>query len=697
MPEPLKADRRYMPGLDGLRAVAVLGVVAYHLGLTVFPGGFLGVSVFFTLSGYLISDLILSRSAAGEFTLKSFWQARARRLLPAMFLMLVALMAWVTLVGPAQGEDFRAASLTSALYVNNWWQVAREVSYFAQFQSPGVLNHLWSLAVEEQFYIVWPLVLLVLARYVRERDNGPLRPRLAVSILGLAFASCILMAVLFDPSKDPTRVYYGTDTRAAELLVGAALAAVWPSARLRSAIRSGARNAVDALGAVGLLVIVVMFLTVHDRTSFLYRGGFALLSLAVACVVACVAHPASRLAPLLGTKPMQWVGARSYGIYLWHFPVIVLSTPSAGSGPHIIRTPLQLLVSFCLASLSWRFLEDPIRHGALGRAWARWTGPQRPALGQLGPAQVGALGFVIVLLLPAVAGYAGVGTRHDSDAVGMDANIEQTVTGDPTPNTEPSGAPSETDATDITNGSVDTTPATEPMVDDTTTNTNTNTNTTAKTVDAMLPRPGKTSCTEIIHIGDSTSTGLITKKYLAVADQISAQYRRVGVTVQHFEIAGGRSINEGYKKARPAKRSAEKWKKKGYRGCWVLALGTMDAAAVGKGIRPGIAARIKMMTDIVGDDPVMWVNLRGKRTSGPWGAASLAAWNKELLLTCESFPNMRIYDWASDVQTNWYISDGIHQNSKGYKYRAQFIADALAQAFPEAPAATPSNSCLVRL
>jgi hypothetical protein len=167
--------------------------------------------------------------------------------------------------------------------------------------------------------------------------------------------------------------------------------------------------------------------------------------------------------------------------------------------------------------------------------------------------------------------------------------------------------------------------------------------------------------------------------------------------VQHFEIAGGRSINEGYKTARPAKRSAEKWAKQGFDGCWVLALGTMDAAAVGKGIRPGVAARIKMMMNVVGDDPVMWVNLRGRRTSGPWGAASLAAWNEELLRTCAAFPNMRIYDWASDVQTDWYISDGIHQNSEGYKYRAQLIADALAQSFPASPGSTPPNGCLVQI
>ena len=291
MPEPLKADRRYMPGLDGLRAVAVLGVVAYHLGIGALPGGFLGVSVFFTLSGYLISDLILGRTAAGEFTLRSFWMARARRLLPAMLLMLVALMAWVTVLGPRQNSDFRAAAGTSSIYINNWWQVFRKISYFAQFDTPGALNHLWSLAIEEQFYIVWPLLLLVLARLVRESHQRVTRPRLGLCILGLATLSTVLMAVLFHPGSDPTRVYYGTDTRASELLVGAALAAVWPSEHLRLPVRAGARNMIDAAGAIGLLVIAIMFLTLGDTASFLYRGGFALLSLTTAVVVASLAHP----------------------------------------------------------------------------------------------------------------------------------------------------------------------------------------------------------------------------------------------------------------------------------------------------------------------------------------------------------------------------------------------------------------------
>lgn len=677
MPEPLKADRRYMPGLDGLRAVAVLGVVAYHLGIGALPGGFLGVSVFFTLSGYLISDLILGRTAAGEFTLRSFWMARARRLLPAMLLMLVALMAWVTVLGPRQNSDLRAAAGTSSIYINNWWQVFRKISYFAQFDTPGALNHLWSLAIEEQFYIVWPLLLLVLARFVRESHQRVTRPRLGLCILGLATLSTVLMAVLFHPGSDPTRVYYGTDTRASELLVGAALAAVWPSEHLRLPVRAGARNMIDAAGAIGLLVIAIMFLTLGDTASFLYRGGFALLSLTTAVVVASLAHPASRIGPLLGCRPMRWVGARSYGIYLWHFPVIILSTPDGSVGPHPVRTPLQILVSFCLAALSWRFVEDPIRRGAIGRLREQWLGPHRARLFDPSPGRVVAVCVASLLLIPAVAGAAGVGVRGDSETAGLELEITETVDG------SEQGEPG---TTDVTPGK----PTTTVLV-------TTPSDSTRPTDPVVSERSTTTACTEIVHIGDSTSTGLIGKKYLRTADAIPAQYTRVGAVLQHYEIAGGRSINEGYRKARPAKRSAETWQKKGFSGCWVLALGTMDSAAVGKGIKPGIRARIKMMMDIVGDDPVMWVNLKGRRSGGPWGAQSLAAWNSALAETCAEHPNMRIYDWADDVKPSWYISDGIHQNSEGYKYRARFIADALAQAFPAATPGTPIHGCVIRI
>ncbi|MGB7685022.1 MAG: acyltransferase, partial [Solirubrobacterales bacterium] len=375
MPEPVKRNQRYMPGLDGLRAVAVLAVIAFHLGFGWAPGGLLGVGIFFTLSGYLITDILLAQlSARGHIKLGRFWLARARRLLPALFLMLLIVVAWVTVFGPAQPQQFRDAVVANAVYVGNWQLIFGDVSYFARFEPPGPLNHLWSLAIEEQFYIFWPFILLVGTKLVRERPlPSGVRPKLAVATLALAFVSAVLMAVLYKPSLDPSRVYYGTDTRASELLFGAALAMVWPSRRLTGRISVGARNTLDGLGVVGLVAIAVMIWQTSQYSSFLYRGGFVLLSIATVLVVAAVAHPATRLGPILGWRPLRWIGVRSYGIYLWHFPIIVLTTPGGvANGREYLRAALQVAAIIGISALSWKYVEEPIRHGAIGRLWKRW-------------------------------------------------------------------------------------------------------------------------------------------------------------------------------------------------------------------------------------------------------------------------------------------------------------------------------------
>ena len=215
MPEPVRKGQRYMPGLDGLRALAVLAVIAYHLGLSWAPGGLLGVGVFFTLSGYLITDLLLAQWNAGNLRLGDFWLRRARRLLPGLFLMMIVVTVWVSVTDRSELTDLRGQVLSASIYVNNWWQISQHVSYFARFGPPSPLNHLWSLAVEEQFYLFWPWLLLLGIHFVPERRRPiRIRPRLAGVTLVLALASAIEMAVLFHPTFDPSRVYDGTDTRA---------------------------------------------------------------------------------------------------------------------------------------------------------------------------------------------------------------------------------------------------------------------------------------------------------------------------------------------------------------------------------------------------------------------------------------------------------------------------------------------------
>jgi peptidoglycan/LPS O-acetylase OafA/YrhL len=641
-----------MPGLDGLRAVAVLAVIAFHLGFGWAPGGLLGVGIFFTLSGYLITDILLSQLARrGHIRLGRFWLARARRLLPALFAMLVIVVAWVTVFGPAQPKQFRDAVVASALYVGNWQLIFGDVSYFARFAPPGPLNHLWSLAIEEQFYIVWPFLLLLGVKLVRETPLASgVRPRLAVVTLALAVASAILMAALYHPSLDPSRVYYGTDTRAFELLFGAALAMVWPSRRLTGKISLGARNLLDGLGAIGLLTIAAMIWRTGQYSSFLYRGGFVLLSVATVLVVAALAHPACRLGAVLGWKPLRWIGVRSYAIYLWHFPIIVLTTPGGiANGSEPLREALQVAAIIAVSALSWTYVEDPVRHGAIGRLWAqlREKGWRPRAMGQRGWAATAAIGAV---LIAACAGMAGV---NSVPAEGRDQRVEEATaagTTRPPPLTAAQAASSK-----------------------------------------------RSSCKAVIHIGDSTSEGLTSAEYLPLASQrIEAQYADVGAVEQHFEISGARSIVETFEGEPNAQEVAEAWKLEGYKGCWVLALGTNDSADVFVGSSVGDLERIETMMETIGEEPVMWVNVRSTVESpDPYSEQNMAEWNKVLRAACLKYPNMRVYDWASDVKEAWFIEDGIHFTSPGYAARAELIAHALAHAFPAKGESEGGANCLV--
>jgi peptidoglycan/LPS O-acetylase OafA/YrhL len=633
-----------MPGLDGLRAIAVIGVIAYHLGFGWAEGGLLGVGVFFTLSGYLITDILLNQVSHGGIRLKSFWLARARRLLPALFVMLIVVMAWVTVIGPHQPADFRSAALSAAAYFNNWWLIFHDVSYFARFAPPEPLNHLWSLSIEEQFYILWPFMLMLGLRLVPEvRYSTGVRFRLAGVTLALALLSGVLMAILYSPSLDPSRVYYGTDTRALELLAGAALAMVWPSRQLRSNVSAQARRLIDGIGIAGLIVIAVMFWRVSEFSPFLYRGGFVVLSLATVLAVAAMAHPASRLGPIVGCRPMRWIGERSYGIYLWHLPIIVLTTPQSAHGPDAIRAALQVAATVAIAEMSWRYVENPIRHGALGRLWAdlrsgTWS---REQITRRGWAVTSA---AVAISAAAVAGAVGVGVSNEPSAVGSET-VTKTVT--------------------------------------------------AKNVKRA---PLATSCDAVIHIGDSTSEGLVSEEYLPDPRQlISAQYARVGATTQHLEVSGARSIYENFEGLPNAQEVAEAWMNEGFEGCWVLAMGTNEAANVAAGSSFTYEDRIASMMATIGAGPVLWVNVKSLVTTGPYASENMEDWDKALVAACDDYPYMRIYDWAADVRDGWFINDGIHFTSIGYAARGRLIADALLEAFPNTRpmAMADKDNCLI--
>jgi peptidoglycan/LPS O-acetylase OafA/YrhL len=690
MPKPVGHAQRYMPGLDGLRAIAVLAVIAYHLNPAWAPGGLLGVGVFFTLSGYLITDLLLGqREATGRLQLGDFWLRRARRLLPALFLMLALVVAWVTLLDRSLLPDLRADVLAAVGYVSNWWNIVREASYFARFGPPPPLDHLWSLAVEEQFYLIWPWLLWLGLRYV------PGRYTLAGLTLAGAALSAVAMALVYQPGVDPTRVYEGTDTRAFGLLIGAALAMVWPSRGLRAdRVSYGGRILIEGAGVFGLVVIGIVIWRTSEYSPFLYKGGIVLLSVATVVVLTALVHPASWLGVAVGWTPLRWLGVRSYGIYLWHYPIIVLTAPGTQQKASLSLEVLQLVATIVVAALSWRFFEEPIRRGAIGWIWAQ--GRSRLARradslrGSYLPRRPLFTGMVSVVALAVLAldcaGLTGMVTPR-VESSGLSALSEKRPV-------HPNVSTHHTAASPITAPTPDAR-SPEKMQAASRTSTQTREPESQKPESRKAVSPVMSSCNSVAYIGDSTSEGMVLPNYLPdPGDRLEAQYARVGATKQYFEISGARSIVETLSENQASGYAiAHDLKANGFQGCWVIALGSNDTANVYVGSVVGLEARIRRMMRVMGDQPVLWITVRSLLDTGPYSQANMQDWNRTVVDACAKYPNMRVFDWASLAEDSWYISDGTHYTSEGYRHRARLSADALAHAFP---ASGERSDCVVR-
>ena len=356
--------RRYITGLDGIRAIAVIMVLAYHLKLALFKSGFLGVTVFFVLSGYLITGILISEvEEEGTIDLKNFWLRRIRRLVPAVMSMAVVIIfvsAVVNRVIFTKGcKDF----LASVLGFNNWWQIFNKVSYFEAAGVPSPFTHCWSLAIETQFYLIYPLILLGIYKLAKSRGEGRAKRGLlfaGVTLL-LAMISVILMIVLFDPQQDASRVYYGTDTRAFSLLFGALLAILWD---YRMVPRRLSASVNMVLGSVSFAVLLVMTIAINGSSNFWYRGGEFVGTILTVLVIYTVLGRKTWLSRFLSNPVLKWIGDRSYSIYLWHYPIILLISKGIKASWWI--TLIEIVLSVVLAELSYRFIETPIRHGIIG-------------------------------------------------------------------------------------------------------------------------------------------------------------------------------------------------------------------------------------------------------------------------------------------------------------------------------------------
>ena len=355
----------YLRGLDGLRALAVVAVVAYHFGLPGARGGFLGVDAFFVISGFLVTRLLTDElRSTGRVNIMQFWVRRLRRLLPALFAMLSAAAIVYGYRIPEKLRSGRLDLAAGAVFAGNWRMIASSTSYFDQLGRPPLTRHLWSLGIEGQFYAVWPLIVVGLA-FVAAND----RRRMAVITALLGLLSMTWCAVAYHPNVDPSRVYFGTDTRLVAILFGAALA-LWLAPTTESCQRQPSRTT-NAIGVTALAALAGAVLFVDDRASALYRGGFGLVAAIVVIVVWSTTIGGSLLERTLSVTPLRWIGVRSYSLYLWHWPVVALSQPGIDIVLGLNRWVLaagRLVVSLALTELSFRFVEEPFRR----RLFSRW-------------------------------------------------------------------------------------------------------------------------------------------------------------------------------------------------------------------------------------------------------------------------------------------------------------------------------------
>jgi peptidoglycan/LPS O-acetylase OafA/YrhL len=473
VPETSRRDNRtsggvrlpYLPGLDGLRALAVVAVLLYHARLPWIPGGFLGVEVFFVISGYLITSLLLTEwRQRGRVDLKAFWLGRARRLLPALYLVLAVTLAFAVLFLPDEVARLRGDAIAALGYATNWYLVFGQESYFETVGRPSLLQHLWSLAVEEQFYLLWPLLFAAGMGCLRwlPRRHVPAATavmrrrgrRVLIAVIAGAAASALLMALLYQPGVDPSRLYYGTDTRATALLIGVALAITWTPGRLQPRTERAFPLLLDVVGLAALCGLLFFCWWLDESRALLFQGGFALVALTTALVIAVLVHPQARLtAGLLGRQPLRWIGLRSYGIYLWHWPVFMVTRPQLDvpiAGFPLLA--LQLAATLVLADLSYRFVETPIRRGALGRAWRALREARGARRWWLGAGWVGTVGtgaaFCVALGLavahaqpPAPPSYLSVEAIHTAETSSTTPD-----TNEATSETAPDVAPASTSA-----------------------------------------------------------------------------------------------------------------------------------------------------------------------------------------------------------------------------------------------------------
>jgi peptidoglycan/LPS O-acetylase OafA/YrhL len=420
---------QYIPAIDGLRAVAVIAVMFYHLGFTWIPGGFLGVDLFFVISGYVITRLLLDSIAqSGGLDLRGFYIARARRLLPALVFMLVSTTIAIGIWAPDTIKRLLIDTPFSLTGTMNWWLVARQQDYFEAIGRPPLLQHTWSLAVEAQFYFVWPLILY----FILKRFGKKHIPLASLAIAAASGITLLLVSVSLDASNASkvSHVYFGTDTHSIGLFLGAALAVSWIPQNFTTQVSKKAQDFIDGVGFLGFVGILAAFLLIDENQPTLYKIAFPLAGLCGAAIIMSVVHPASRFAPVLQNPVFLWIGERSYAIYLWHWVIFQVTRPSVDlAGKEWALYSLRILIVLALSDISLRYVELPIRRGVIQYWWKGLKYRTKKERSQ--QTRTFSVVTVIVLVLATVISVRAIGIANDQRQ-----KLEDSLTSTPAPVTE---------------------------------------------------------------------------------------------------------------------------------------------------------------------------------------------------------------------------------------------------------------------
>jgi len=602
----------YLPGIDGLRALAVLAVLAYHLEAGWAAGGYLGVEVFFVVSGFLITSLLLAEHrATGTVDRITFWKRRARRLLPAVVVLVGLVVAYAAVVLPDGNlRRFRGDAIASLLYVQNWHAVLTDQSYFDAFGRPSPFRHLWSLAIEEQFYLLWPLVVPAGLRRLGRR-------RTAVAVAVAAVASAVLMAATADIAA-PERAYYGTDTRLFAILAGALLAFGWRPQRARTDVGGGARRVIEWAGVVALVLLGWQHANRSEFDPWTYPWGFMVVDVLTVVAIVAVTHPASRLERVVGNGPLQALGRRSYSLYLWHWPVIVLTRPEVDWG--LTGTPAllaRLATIAVLSEASYRLVEQPVRDGRL----QHWLAT-RPVFRPHGPdrlRRVLVAGGVATVALAAVLATAPAPSRQET-AAGTAANPPTAITIAPT-----------TEVPDPVDGGRGETPTTTTAPSPTTAPAAAAPTTAPPDPTAGLPASASSAVTVV---GESVTLG--------AARALQQQWG------QHVQIDAveGRQFDDGVKVVE-----------------WLASAGRLTPVVILHIGNNGAAPPGSLDRAVAAVGPERRLVLVSVRVPKRWEGQV----NAEILRVVDQHPNVLLADWntASASEPGLLVGDGVHLSSRG--------------------------------